>query len=372
MRFRVSCNKGFEEPCARELETLGAANVNQGSGYVTGSGPFELTYVLNRFGRTFDRVFIQMAESALADGNVAEELLSRISSGALGRVSGVTLEADEFVTRLRPRWITQLSSLLPRAFGSRGGRVRLVRGKPDASLLLGVEGESAFLYADTTGDTLNFREYRKYNHPSGLRPTLAASLLLMARPEGGVLYDPFCGGGTILIEAALMSATRPTHERRSYRYRNFTDFDSKVEMDSRPARPSITPFGSFVGSEINSVHLKGCKKNLKTAGDLPVSVALGDCTKTVLKERADVIVTNPPFGVRGSKLNRMKQLYGRFLDNLPNIMKEEGRVVVVTSDFEDLKGALRGRGIPIEGAARTLHSHLWVEGIAFRLRGRRK
>jgi 23S rRNA G2445 N2-methylase RlmL len=142
-------------------------------------------------------------------------------------------------------------------------------------------------------------------------------------------------------------------------------------MDSRPARPSITPFGSFVGSEINSVHLKGCKKNLKTAGDLPVSVALGDCTKTVLKERADVIVTNPPFGVRGSKLNRMKQLYGRFLDNLPNIMKEEGRAVVVTSDFEDLKGALRGRGIPIEGAARTLHSHLWVEGIAFRLRGHR-
>jgi 23S rRNA G2445 N2-methylase RlmL len=366
LRFRVSCHEGFEAFCADELVSLGGTVEGKGRGSVTLSGPFELIYTLNRFGRTFDRVMVQIASSSLSEADVVDELLSGCDFGLLGHVSGVTLDADEFVTRVRSRWITQLSSFLPRAFGSRGS-VRLARRRSDASLYLCIEGETASLYADTTGESLNFREYRVYNHPSSIRPTLAASLLLMAKPRGGVLYDPFCGGGTILIEAAQMSRSRPTHRKRDYRYRGFVDFDPVAEEAAAPAKPVIPAFSSILGSEINSVHLKGCRRNLEGAGLPDVSVVLGDCTKTVLPKRADVIVTNPPFGVRGAKLNRMVLLYSRFIDNLPNVLKEGGRAVVVTSDFDELKRLLERKAIRQDGVARTLHSHLWVEGVAFTL-----
>jgi tRNA G10 N-methylase Trm11 len=63
----------------------------------------------------------------------------------------------------------------------------------------------------------------------------------------------------------------------------------------------------------------------------------------------------------------MVLLYSRFIDNLPNVLKEGGRAVVVTSDFDELKRLLERKAIRQDGVARTLHSHLWVEGVAFTL-----
>jgi tRNA G10 N-methylase Trm11 len=106
-------------------------------------------------------------------------------------------------------------------------------------------------------------------------------------------------------------------------------------------------------------------KNIAAAGIPSVEVRLGDCTKTVLQPRADAVVTNPPYGVRGSKLNRMEILYSRFLANLPNVLKEGGRAVVVTSDSEELRRLLGIRGWKVDSAAKTLHGHLWVEAASF-------
>lgn len=348
------------------MALLGGSPLGSGQGFVFLEGHPRLVYVLNRYARTAERVLVEMAAARLDEDDVVDSLISRCDFGLLGRVTGVTLDADESVTRLRSRWMTHLSSLLPRAFGSRGG-VRVQRGRSDAYLYLGVDGSSASLYADTTGDSLNFREYRVYNHPSSIRPSLAASLVFMANADGGVLYDPFCGGGTILIEAALMSLARPTHARRTYRFRSFAEYTAEEERSASLNHPVIRPFEYEVGTEINSVHLKGCRKNLSAAGLGDLRVSLGDCTKTVLERRADVIVTNPPYGVRGSKLTRMEALSSRFLQNLPNILRPGGRAVVVTSDAEMLKREMARTGLVPSEVAKTLHSHLWVEGIAFRM-----
>jgi len=235
LKFRVICPEGFEKFCALEAERLGGRAMDNGAGFVIVEGPFQLMYALNRYGRTIDRVMVELATARLDEEDVIDELISRCDLALLGPVSGVTLDADEFVTRIRSRWVTQLSSLLPRAFGSRR-TVRMVRARSDAYLFLGADSQTATLYADTTGESLNFREYRVYNHPSSIRPTLAASLVLMAEPGGGLLYDPFCGGGTILIEGALMSSSKPTHAKRGYRYRNFVEYDSEEEEGAAPAQ----------------------------------------------------------------------------------------------------------------------------------------
>jgi putative N6-adenine-specific DNA methylase len=367
LRLRVHCNPGFEEASTKELLSLGLGVTGRGSGYVTAEAARESIYLLNRYGRTFDRVLFRVGFCGLYEGDVVSSILSSSDFRVLGRPSTMSLDADDFIARLRSRWVTGTHAALPAALGGRHGRVRLVRRDADASFFLTVEGEEVSLYVDTSGEPLNFREYRIYNHPSSIKPTLAASLVVMAECKGGAFLDPFCGGGTILIEAAMMAAARPTHSRRSYRFRNFAGHDAKAEAAAVPATSVIPPFASLSGVDINAVHLKGCRRNISAAGVQNVTVALADCTKSVASPRADVIVTNPPYGVRGSKLNRMGLLYDRFVANLPNLMKEGGTAVLVTSDFEEFRRILRGKGIPLIEGTRTLHSHLWVEAMKFRL-----
>ena len=366
MRLRVTCQEGFEDCCAREAGFLGGRAVDKGSGHVIVDGPFRLTYTLNRYGRTVERVMMELASAPLAEHGVMDSLISTCDLELLGPASGVTLDCDEFVKRIRPRWMTQLSTLLTRAFRTTSD-VKTTDKRPEASLFLGVHGETASLYADTTGEPLNYREYRRYNHPSSIRPTLAASLVIMSDAKEGTLYDPFCGGGTILIEAALMSALRPTHTRRTYLYRNFLDFDPSEEERAVPPPNTLPKFNSFVGTDINSVHIRGCAKNVSAAGLSKVELRLEDCTRAVIQPRADAIVTNPPYGVRGSKANRMEELYQRFLANLPNLLKGGGRAVVVTSEGGSLKAMLARRKIVPTATAKTRHSHLWVEAVSFRL-----
>jgi 23S rRNA G2445 N2-methylase RlmL len=154
---------------------------------------------------------------------------------------------------------------------------------------------------------------------------------------------------------------------RSYLYRKFIDYDPSEEERAAPVVGVLPGFDSFFGNDINSVHLRGCLKNISSAGVHNVEVRLGDSTKTLLEPRADAVVTNPPYGVRGSKLNRATMLYQRFLANLPNVLKAEGKAVVVTSDSDELRQQLASKGMKPDVTAKTLHGHLWVEGISFRL-----
>ncbi|MEM0118378.1 MAG: hypothetical protein QXV32_08005 [Conexivisphaerales archaeon] len=191
---------------------------------------------------------------------------------------------------------------------------------------------------------LYLRDYRVYNHPSSLMPTVAASLLLTTDMSRD-LIDPFVGGGTIVIEDALMT-----------------------NMSKKESLPYRVKHHRILGIDISPKHLSGAKKNARIAGvsDM-IHLMLDDSTKVRLDARYSRMVTNPPFGVRGSKRERIIKLYERFVSNIDNLLLHGSEGVIITSDWKILEAEMRQRGIVVRSIRRIRHKKLWTGAIYFTL-----
>jgi 23S rRNA G2445 N2-methylase RlmL len=188
---------------------------------------------------------------------------------------------------------------------------------------------------------LYLRDYRIFNHPSALRPTVAASLVMLTDMRGDLL-DPFAGGGTIVIEDALMMLSGDESEGRSASHR-------------------------LCGIDISRHHLSGAEKNASAAGVRDsIELRLADATRVSFERPFSRVVTNPPFGVRGAKLQRILSLYDRFVKNLDRIISTSGQGVIITSEWAQLKRMLKGRGYRVEGVRRVRHGRLWTGVVIFR------
>jgi putative N6-adenine-specific DNA methylase len=172
--------------------------------------------------------------------------------------------------------------------------------------------------ADSSGSLLHQRGYRKAVAKAPLRETLAASLLYVADWTGNrPLVDPFCGSGTIPIEAALLARRIAPGLHRSFAFQSWPGFDramwDRVRANAAemilPACPS-----TIVGSDRDAGAIDAAIANAERAGvrdDIRFDVR----ALSAIDDAADAlgdIVTNPPYGVRVGEATRLRDLYARF------------------------------------------------------------
>ncbi|MCD6450351.1 MAG: methyltransferase [Thermotogaceae bacterium] len=153
---------------------------------------------------------------------------------------------------------------------------------------------------DTTGKNgLHLRGYRKKYSRAPLRETIAAALLILSRYTGKLpFYDPFCGSGTIPVEAYLIAKNIPPNLKRSFTSENWPDlgkiyrFERKKAADViKGSKPEI--FCSDIDDEILAV----CKENTERAG-ASVKVFKRDFKQARAWTDVGTIVSNPPYGKR--------------------------------------------------------------------------
>nr|WP_232215803.1 tRNA (guanine(6)-N2)-methyltransferase [Archaeoglobus veneficus] len=205
---------------------------------------------------------------------------------------------------------------------SRNVRLAVNLDEPDVIIRVDVVFDTVIVGIDTTGDVgLHRRFYRVYNHPAPLNAAIAAALVRLSGWEDGkTLLDPMCGSGTILIEAAMQACNIPIRQEC---------FDAEISTTSL-----CCPY--VFGLEISRKHLKGCKLNASAAG-VSFDVVQGDATKPPFREPFDVVITNPPYGLRIGRKGVIEKLYSRFLAALIDIIHESSKVVVITAESEVFK-----------------------------------
>ncbi|MDW8033455.1 MAG: THUMP domain-containing protein [Nitrososphaerota archaeon] len=169
----------------------------------------------------------------------------------------------------------------------------------DVNIICDIVGSRCYIGIQLTRESLHKRFERPFDHPAAIKTPLAYGMLRMADVrDGDTLLDPFCGGGTILIEAAQI-------------------WDGRVKI---------------LGSDINSRFLDGASKNIKAAG-VERHILLKTADARRLNEyysvEIDKIVTNPPYGVRLGRERNLKGLYWDFLNSASKIMKSDGRIVII-------------------------------------------
>ncbi|MBR5295286.1 MAG: class I SAM-dependent RNA methyltransferase, partial [Clostridia bacterium] len=195
-------------------------------------------------------------------------------------------------------------------------------------------GDKAQLLLDTSGAPLYKRGYRKETGEAPIRETLAAALCRISRPrEDVLLWDPFCGSGTIPIEAAMMMKNIAPGSFRSFAAEAFLDLPESIWKNAREEAKDLVKKTSFeaFASDIDPKMVEIAKINAESAG---VSDRIRFFPKNALgietQGRKGTIVCNPPYGERLGSGENAFRLYSAMGAHWKSL--DRWQIYVITSD----------------------------------------
>lgn len=185
-----------------------------------------------------------------------------------------------------------------------GARPSIDTVRPDARVHLFLSQDTATMYLDTSGESLFKRGWRLDKGDAPLRENLAAGLLALSGwdPQAALL-DPFCGSGTILIEAAWIALGVPPGITRPFGFERLRDHQSRRWEDLKEdARSRILPEleAPLVGIDANPEAIEAAQRNAERAflTEDTIQFEVGDARDAVAPAPSGWIVTNPPYGER--------------------------------------------------------------------------
>lgn len=200
----------------------------------------------------------------------------------------------------------------------------------------------ATLMIDTSGVALHKRGYRPAAGVAPLRETLAAAMVKISRPrEEVLLWDPFCGSGTIAIEAAMMMTGTAPGINRSFAAEEFYDVPEKIWRDARDEANSLRHASDFevYASDIDPKMVDLARGNIRRA-DMGAHIKCfqRDATQIIKAERRATIVCNPPYGERLSDMREVEELYRKMGQCFSRLAPWQIYVLTSVPDFERLYG----------------------------------
>jgi len=172
------------------------------------------------------------------------------------------------------------------------------------------------LYLDTSGAGLHKRGYRPVGNAAPLRETLAAAMVRLARFRGREEFnDPFCGSGTIPIEAALAAKNRAPGIFRRFEAESWPLIPASLWEAEREAAKGLEFSGEYRiwGGDIDEKSIETAKANARRAGvsDI-VTFERADARNYTRETTGGLIVTNPPYGERIMEKEEAEELYRAF------------------------------------------------------------
>jgi len=309
-RFAVftPCPHGLEEALTLELQALGfddAVASRAGSRLTTDWAGIQR---LNLYSRLATRVLVQVSQAPVQH---EDDILELARHTEWERWFGAehTLRVDTSAIR-SPMKSLQYCNL--RAKDGICDRLRLREGsrpdidtvRPDARVHLFLSEDTATLYLDTSGESLFKRGWRLDKGEAPIRENLAAGLLALSDWDPSQpLFDPFCGSGTILIEAAWIALGVPPGIWRPFGFERLRNHDPRLWRDLKEdARSRIATQldAPLYGIDINPAAIDAARQNIDRARLAPETIRFetGDARSFAPPAASGWIVTNPPYGER--------------------------------------------------------------------------
>jgi len=312
----VTSTFGLEAVVARELQSFGYSDLMVENGRVVFKGDEKDIAKCNIRLRAADRVHIKLAEFKATDfedlfqGTLKVKWDEIIPLNGKMHVTGKSIKSSLFS-------ISDCQSIVKKgvveAMKRKYHRALFPETGPVYKIEISLLKDIATLTIDTTGDGLHKRGYRRSSGEAPLRETLAAGLVLLSRwnPER-ILADPFCGSGTIPIEAALIGKNMAPGLNRRFVSEDWPNIQKKIWDSERQSAYSDINDLQFriLASDIDADVLKKARENAINAG-------VGDCI-TFQRQNAEefrsrkkygCIICNPPYGERLGELSQVENLY---------------------------------------------------------------
>ncbi len=307
---------GMESICAKEIRRLGYETSEITDGRVCFFGNSDAVARANINLRTAERVLIKLAEFSavtfeeLFEGIKAIDWGTWLPKDAAFPVKGYSLKSQLASVR-------DCQAIIKKAVAVKMGEVYTCDILPEDGdlyqLQFSIFKDKVTVMLDTSGEPLHKRGYRKASNLAPLRETIAAAMIILSYWKYEYpLYDPFCGSGTIAIEAAMFKNNIAPGLNRRFLAENYEFLDQKAFTRAKSeARDNIRtlPLRIFA-SDISAEAVELTKNNARLAGvDSYITVSQCDALRLDISEPYSTVICNPPYGERLGEIAECEQLY---------------------------------------------------------------
>lgn len=328
LTFAIPTLLGVEGLTADELRRMDMENVRVENGRVFCQGEMKDIPRLNLRLRTGERVLILLGSfpattfEELFEGTRKLPWERFIPERGMFPVKGYSLNSALHS-------VPACQSIIKKAVATRLGKVYHYETLPETGALYQVQfsimKDVVSLMLDTTGPGLYKRGYRAVGVAAPLRETLAAALVMLSGYRGRDPFcDPFCGSGTIAIEAALIAKNRAPGLNRTFTSQKWPGLPSDAWIDAAGEAMDLEYDGEYDiwGGDIDPEAIRIARDNAVKADveDL-VRFEIADARAFSRQEPYGRIVSNPPYGERLMEKQEAEELYrdfGRTAQGLPN------------------------------------------------------
>lgn len=313
------CHFGMEAVLKKEIIELGYDVSEVADGRITFLGDEEALCRANVFLRTAERVLIKI-------GRFTAETYEELFQGTKA------LPWEEYIPRDGRFWITKAASVKSKLFSPSDiqrimKKAMVERMKEHYGLeRFPEDGESfpvrVFLLKDevtvgldTTGESLHKRGYRKLTAKAPIAENLAAAMILLTPWHGDrILVDPFCGSGTIPIEAAMMAAHMAPGMKRSFTAQNWPHVvGRRVWQDTLEEARELVDLSvetDIQGYDMDDAMVSIARENARLAGvEKLIHFQRREVAQLSHPKKYGFIITNPPYGERLEEKETLPALY---------------------------------------------------------------
>lgn len=326
-RFFATCPRGLEAALAEELNELGLHGVAVDNAGVAFAGEWPDCQRANLMSRIASRILWRVGHGRYR----SEDDIYRMAQALpwpswfdVDRTIRVNVAAIRSPLRSLEFVTLRIKDAVCDRFREKDDRRPSVDTLgPDMRIHAFLTADEATLYLDTSGDALFKRGWRQRSGEAPMRENLAAGILrLTGWTPAEPLFDPMCGSGTFLVEAAQMAKGIAPGGGRSFAFEKFLHHDGSAWQRLRDEvrnleRPDAVM--SISGTDRDAAALAAVKRNLTDAGvGGSVRVAPGDVLEVPPPADTGVLVTNPPYGVRMGDADALAEFYPR----LGNALKQ--------------------------------------------------
>ena len=316
--------KGLEEVLAQELIELGANDVLIERRAVSFRGDKALLYRANFALRTAIRILVPIASFKAKDTDALYNQLRKLNWSQYMTVdSTFAIDATVYSESFRnSRFVTyRVKDAIVDYWQEKASKRPNVQvEKPDLLINIHIANEQVTLSLDSSGESLYKRGYRVATTEAPINEVLAAGMLLMAGWQGqSDFYDPMCGSGTLLIEAALIARNiAPGVFRSSFAFEKWPDFDAELWSDIYNDDSREKEFNHKIyGSDASFYAIQQAAKNIKSAGvqkdvelkQIRIEEIKISNIQSPITNPSPLVMMNPPYGERLKSNKEMEDLY---------------------------------------------------------------
>ena len=324
----LTCIQGFETTCSQELKSIGISHRKITKGGVSFFGTMEDIYKVNYLSRTGMILWVEICSLNIKNEHTIynsvykndwEKLFKTNYTFSFKCIQKIKKFKNTHYIALKGKdaivdYFTKKNLVRP-GVNTKSG---------DLNFLILIDKTNSKLLMNTSGYPLYKRNYKSIAYSAPINEVLASSIVKFIEwNKQDKLFDPFCGSGTIAIEAAQILKNIPAGKfRKNWAFYHLPEFDKSYWenfRDETNAKIKIVNEIFIHASDINNNSIQIAKIHAKKANvDQNIKFRNTDIKNWFPFSEKGKIVTNPPYGIRLNTTNELKYLYSKFGDILKN------------------------------------------------------